>query len=84
MIALKPSHFLVHSATGKVNDVVGNGWHDVERNFTVRQRWTDALIMLRHLFQEWIAPVGDDGNVDAFSYSQLRVTWMKPEVVAGF
>ena len=57
--------------------MVGNGWHDVERNFTVRGRWMDTLIMLRHVFQEWIAPIGDDGNVDAFSYRQLVVSKMQ-------
>lgn len=49
-------------------DFVGNGWHDVERNFTVRRRMTDALIMLRHIFQEWIAPVGDDGLPRIWTY----------------
>ncbi|CAK9055014.1 Sulfhydryl oxidase 1 (rQSOX) (rSOx) (FAD-dependent sulfhydryl oxidase-2) (SOx-2) (Quiescin Q6) [Durusdinium trenchii] len=63
--ALHPEH------PTSMEDFVGNGWHDVERNFTVRRRMTDALIMLRHIFQEWIAPVGDDGNVEAFSYRQL-------------
>ena len=62
--------------------MVGNGWHDVERNFTVRGRWMDALIMLRHVFQEWIAPIGDDGNVDAFSYRQLVVP--KMQFLTGF
>ena len=56
-----------------VDEQVGNGWHDVERNFTVKRRWMDAMLMLRHIFQEWIAPVGDDGNVDAFAHSQLLV-----------
>eukprot|EP00434_Breviolum_minutum_P026666 symbB.v1.2.023569.t1/scaffold2166.1/size87221/2 len=65
--ALHPEH------EDSVHEVVGNGWHDVERNFTVRGRRMDALIMLRHVFQEWIAPIGDDGNVDAFSYRQLVV-----------
>jgi len=54
-------------------DVVGNGWADVEEDFTPRRRWTDALLMLRHIFQEWIAPLGDDGNVHAFSFKQLQV-----------
>ncbi|CAJ1430078.1 unnamed protein product, partial [Effrenium voratum] len=54
-------------------EAAGNGWHDVERNFTARRRWGDALLMLRHIFQEWIVPLGDDGNVEAFSYEQLRV-----------
>ena len=55
------------------SDQVGNGWHDAEHNFTTRQRWTDALLMLRHVLQEWIAPIGDDGNADAFSHQQLLV-----------
>ncbi|CAE8672682.1 unnamed protein product, partial [Polarella glacialis] len=56
-----------------IEEPVGNGWHDVEANFTARRRWTDAFIMLRHIFQEWIAPIGDDGNTEAFSYRQLVV-----------
>lgn len=67
----------LHRQSFQVHEVVGNGWHDVERNFTVRGRWMDALIMLRHVFQEWIAPIGDDGNVDAFSYRQLVVSKMQ-------
>ena len=66
----------LHHQSFQVHEVVGNGWHDVERNFTVRGRWMDTLIMLRHVFQEWIAPIGDDGNVDAFSYRQLVVPKM--------
>eukprot|EP00931_Biecheleriopsis_adriatica_P007495 TRINITY_DN108776_c0_g1_i1.p1 TRINITY_DN108776_c0_g1~~TRINITY_DN108776_c0_g1_i1.p1 ORF type:complete len:702 (-),score=140.65 TRINITY_DN108776_c0_g1_i1:36-2141(-) len=55
------------------SEPVGNGWHDVESSFTPRRRWTDAMLMLRHIFQEWIAPLGDDGNVEAFSYRQVVV-----------
>ena len=64
------------------DDQVGNGWHDVERNFSVKQRWMDAMLMLRHIFQEWIAPVGDDGNVDAFSHGQLLVVGAWTELLA--
>ncbi|CAK9055120.1 unnamed protein product [Durusdinium trenchii] len=60
--ALHPEH------PTSMEDFVGNGWHDVERNFTVRRRMTDALIMLRHIFQEWIAPVGDDGLPRIWTY----------------
>ncbi|CAE7529022.1 qsox2 [Symbiodinium sp. CCMP2592] len=61
------------------DDRVGNGWHDAERNFTTRQRWTDAMLMLRHVLQEWIAPLGDDGNADAFSHWQLLImeSWVE-------
>jgi len=51
---------------------VGNGWSDVEANFTRPMRWADALLMVRQTLQEWIVPLGDDGNVEAFSYVQVR------------
>jgi len=56
-----------------LEDSVGNAWSDVERDFSPRRRWTDALLMLRHILQEWMAPIGDDGNVHAFSHRQLLV-----------
>lgn len=54
------------------NDTVGNGWSDYEADFTPRRHWTDALLIVRHTLQEWVVPLGDDGNVEAFSYQQVE------------
>ena len=37
------------------------------------------MLMLRHVLQEWIAPLGDDGNADAFSHGQLLImeSWVE-------
>ena len=36
-------------------------------------------MMLRHVLQEWIAPLGDDGNADAFSHGQMLImeSWVE-------
>lgn len=54
------------------DEAVGNGWSDYEAEFTPRRHWTDALLIMRHTLQEWIVPLGDDGNVEAFSYQQVE------------
>jgi len=62
-----------------VDEVVGNAWSDGEADVTPRKRWTDALLSVQLIFQEWIAPLGDDGNVHAFSYQQVLVmeSWVE-------
>jgi len=74
-----PNISALHAKTpANAQDVVGNGWADYEGELTPRRRWTDALLMIRHTLQEWIVPLGDDGNVEAFSYLQMQavVAWV--------
>lgn len=67
LTALHPGH------PELVEDRVGNAWPDVEANITVRHRWLDVMLMLRHILKEWIVPLSDGGTTAAFSYDQARI-----------
>jgi len=65
------------------DDAVGNAWSDAEADFVPQRRWTDALLMVRHTLQEWILPIGDDGNVEAYSFSQFEAIEAWVALLAG-
>lgn len=64
-------------------DSIGNGWSDFEAEITTKRRWGDALLMVRHALQEWIFPLGDDGNIEAFSRSQVETLEAFVGLLAG-
>lgn len=67
----------------RAEESIGNGWSDFEAEITVKRRWGDALLMIRHALQEWIVPLGDDGNVEAFSRSQVEALEAFAGLLAG-